>query len=145
MAFGDSDENEDDDGAEEGKQRRHFIIMCFFHVLLNIRKHKFVNGKNRNPLKADLKVLHLCDSRLKFHNGCALFLRKWKRLESEATRLLNKTFFKKNTNWYIGCRVCTPKHNNGMENFNSTMKRCQRQSLKQFLSVALAIVKKRVF
>lgn len=40
-----------------------------------------------------------------------------------------------------------PKHNNGLENFNSTMKRCQtehrRQPLKIFLKTALSIVRQR--
>lgn len=76
-----------------------------------------------------------------------LFVRKWKNVEPEATRLLRKSFFKKNKNWYIGCAARVPKHNNGMDNFNSTMKRCQnehqREPLKQFIPTALGIVRQR--
>ena len=60
---------------------------------------------------------------------------------------MQKSFFEKNKNWFIGCIARAPKHNNGMEAFNSTMKRCQlehqRQPLKQFLTTALSIVRQR--
>lgn len=68
-------------------------------------------------------------------------------MEPEATRLINKSFFTANKNWYIGCKPRVPKHNNGLEGFNSTMKRFQlehrRQPLKIFLSTVLAIVRQR--
>ncbi|KAG4074907.1 hypothetical protein HA402_009332 [Bradysia odoriphaga] len=50
-------------------------------------------------------------------------------------------------NWYVGVAPRVPKHNNGLESFNPTMKRCQtehrRQPLKLFLPTALAIVRQR--
>lgn len=34
-----------------------------------------------------------------------LFVRKWKDIEPEATRLINNSFFQTNENWFIGCAV----------------------------------------
>lgn len=134
----------DDDDAEY----EYLIIMCYFHVTLNIQsKYKFVIKSNKSRFLDDIRILHLCNREKKFDVGCTLFVKKWKPIEPEATRLVNKSFFKKNKNWYIGCGFRIPKHNNNMESFNSTMKRCQlehqRQPLKQFLSTALTIVRQR--
>lgn len=82
-----------------------------------------------------------------FDIGCKLFVRKWRRVEPEATRVIKKSFFNSFTHWYVGVAPRIPKHNCGLENFNSTMKRCQtehqRQPLKTFLATALAIVRQR--
>lgn len=127
---------------------KHLIIMCYFHVLLNIRmKYKFDNAKNKPKFMDDVRKLHLCDSERKFDVGCQLFVMKWIGVEPKATKVIKKSFFKAHKNWFIGVVPRTPKHNNGLETFNSTMKRCQtehqRQPLKQFLSSALAIVRQR--
>lgn len=105
------------------------IIMCYFHVMLNVQsKYKFHGQLNKAAFKEDLAVLH-------------------KDVEPEATRLIAGSFFKNNKNWYIGCSPRIPKHNNGLESFNSTMKRFQtehqRQPLKVFLHTALRIVRQR--
>ncbi|KAG4073405.1 hypothetical protein HA402_005568 [Bradysia odoriphaga] len=126
----------------------HLVIMCYFHVLLNVQtKYKFENRKNLPKIKEDLRILHMCDTERKFDVGCDLFVKKWRRSEPEVSRLLHKSFFNHNKNWFMGCAVRTPKHNNGTETWNSTMKRCQtehqRQPFKQFLSTSLAIVRQR--
>lgn len=117
---------DDEDGS---KLQPYMIIMCFFHVQLNIQsKYKFANSRrNKGDFKADITTLHLCDSEYKFDMGCALFIRKWQDIEPEATRFVTKSFFNKNKNWYIGCLPRVPKHNNGMETFNSSLKRCQTE------------------
>lgn len=124
------------------------IIMCYFHVTLNVQtKYKFHGPANKKAFKEDLYVLHICSSEQRFDEGCRLFVRKWKDVEPEATRLINNSFFAANKNWFIGCAPRTPKHNNGLEAFNSTMKRFQtehrRQPLKIFLNTALTIVRQR--
>lgn len=134
--------------TEDENHRQFSIIMCYFHVLLNIqKKYKFIIAKNRMEFKADVQTLHLCNSEKKFDRGCKLFVNKWKASEPGATKVIRKSFFKKHKNWFIGCAARVPKHNNGLESFNSTMKRCQtehrRQPLKQFLSTALTIVRQR--
>ncbi|KAJ6632980.1 hypothetical protein Bhyg_17400, partial [Pseudolycoriella hygida] len=146
---GDKKEENVGDSDEQQKQPQYTIIMCYFHVLLNIQtKYKFANSnRNKADFKSDVSILHLCDSESKFDMGCELFVRKWQEVEPEATRVLRKSFFKKNKNWYIGCRYRTPKHNNNTETFNSSLKRCQtehrRQPLKQFIQTALVIVRQR--
>lgn len=147
---GNNNEDADDDTAsetdvtEQQEVLQYLIIMCYFHVILSIQsKYKFAKAHNKAPFKDDVRLLHLCDNKEKFTAGCALFVKKWKRVELEPTRLLKKSFFDKNKNWYIGCAPRVPKTNNPMEVFNSTMERCQtehrRQPLKQFLHTALAI------
>lgn len=135
-------------GIDDDAPRPYIIIMCYFHVMLNIQtKYKFQSKSNKAPFKDDVYVLHLCDTGTKFDIGCELFVEKWGNAEPEATRLLQKSFFRRNKNWFIGCIPRAPKHNNGLESFNATMKRCQtehqRQPLKQFLHTALSIVRQR--
>lgn len=137
------EEDEDDELLLE-----YLIVMCYFHVTLNIQsKYKFQTKGNKAPFKDDIYILHICGSEEQFDIGCKLFVKKWSTIEPEATRLVQKSFFEKNKNWFIGCIPRAPKHNNGMEGFNSTMKRCQlehqRQPLKQFLTTALSIVRQR--
>lgn len=124
------------------------IIMCYFHVMLNIqKKYKFAVKGNKKLFKADVRNLHLCCNENQFDIGCALFVQKWHSVEYEATRLLQKSFFENHKNWYIGCAARVPKSNNSLESFNSSLKRCQtehrRQPLKQFLQTALSIVRQR--
>lgn len=124
------------------------IIMCYFHVMLNVQnKYKFHGSANKKTFKEDLYVLHICSSEQQFDEASRLFVRKWKNVEPEATRLIDNSFFKANKNWFIGCAYRMPKHNNSLESFNSTMKRYQtehrRQPLKIFLSTALTIVRQR--
>ncbi len=116
--------------------------------MLNIqKKYKFKKASNRKLFKADVRKLHLSQSETMFNAGCKLFVAKWKNAEPEATRVMKKSFFEKFKNWYVGVAPRVPKHNNLLENFNSTMKRCQtehrRQPLKTFLSTALTIVQQR--
>lgn len=122
--------------------------MCYFHVILNVRKkYVFKKSSNRKLFTADVRSLHLSPSEAMFDVGCSLFVQKWSKAEREATRLIKKSFFQSHRNWYVGVAPRIPKHNNGLENFNSTMKRCRtehrRQPMKKFLSTALAIVRQR--
>lgn len=125
------------------------VIMCYAHVMGNVqRKYSFKDSKkNKEPLKDDLRVLHRSPDERTFDIGCALFVAKWKSKEKEVVRLLEKSFFKKNKNWYIGCKPRAPKHNNALERFNGTMKMHQtvyrKKPLQQFLPKAFKIVRQR--
>lgn len=110
----------------DDNDHEYIIIMCYFHVMLNIsKKYKFKKSSNRKLFKADVRKLHLAPSSTMFEMGCKLFVSKWRKAEPEATRLIKKSYFDEFKNWYIGAAHRVPKHNNGLENFNGTMKRCQ--------------------
>lgn len=96
--------------------------------MLNIRKkYKFKQSANRKLFSADVAKLHLSASDTMFDVGCRLFVKKCKKDEPEATRLMKKSFFDKHSNWYIGVAARITKTNNPAETFNSTMKRCQTE------------------
>ncbi|KAJ6639055.1 hypothetical protein Bhyg_11794 [Pseudolycoriella hygida] len=61
---GDKKEENVGDSDEQQKQPQYTIIMCYFHVLLNIQtKYKFANSnRNKADFKSDVSILHLCDS-----------------------------------------------------------------------------------
>lgn len=110
-------------------------------------KYKFHGVTNKKAFKECLGVLHNCGSEQQFDEGCTLFVREWKDVEPEATRLIHNSFFIANINWFIGCAPWIPPHNNGLVALNSTMKRFQtehrRQHLKMYLDTALKIVRQR--
>lgn len=55
-------------------------------------------------------------------------------------KIFEKSFIKKNKNWFISCHHRAPKHNIAMEPFNGTMKQYQteyrKQPLKKFMKNA---------
>lgn len=125
------------------------IIMCYSHVKGNVeRKYKFNNSKeNKKPLQSDLYVLHKCYDKQTFDIGCQLFIQKWKDKEPTVVHNLTKSFFEKNSNWFMGCVPRAPKTNNALERFNGTLKQLQtyycRKPLKEFVFDALKICRQR--
>lgn len=124
------------------------IIMCYAHVMSNIhRKYKFVDKKNRELVEADIRMLHKCPDERTFNYGCELFIEKWITTEKEVAQKIEKSFFIKNSNWYIGCCYRTPKTNNSLERFNGEIKQQQtlhkKKPLKIFKNISLTMVEER--
>lgn len=116
------------------------IIMCFPHVMGNVqRKYAFNDQNNKESIKQDLRVLHLAPNDRSHQQGCELFVQKWQNVEEEAVRKIQRSFFKKNKNWFTGAAPRVPKDNNSLEQFNGSMKIFQTQfekkPLKQFQTV----------
>lgn len=124
------------------------IIMCFFHVMYNAEhKYKFADRENKQLLLEDMRTLHKSPDYGKFRAGCGLFIKKWIDKERDIVKKLEKSFFTRNYNWFIGSGFRVPKTNNALERFNGTTKMFQTQyaqkPLKQFIHLILNIVAQR--
>lgn len=123
------------------------IIMCFFHVMHNVNKYKYTSKENKDKIKADIQILHLCYDEQLFEFGCELFIEKWKTKEENVIKTFEKSFINKNKNWFIGAHFKAPKTNNALERFNGTLKLFQteylKKPLKQFMQIAMKMVQQR--
>lgn len=124
------------------------IIMCYSHMLGNVqRKYKFNNEMNRNKFMNDLRALHLSADTATFEIGVALLKIKWENVEKEMYATFERSFVRKNFNWFTGAGNRVPKTNNLIEPFNGLLKQSQtlhqRKPLKQFLIESLRIVAER--
>lgn len=97
--------------------------MCYSHVMTNVHKYKYNSKEYKEQIKNDLRQLHLSPEKETFEVGCKLFVEKWRPMEKGALRKINKSFIKKNFNWYIGAQVRAPTTNNATESFNASMKK----------------------
>lgn len=104
------------------------IIMCYVHVLRNVdSKYKFNDKNNKPQILDDLRILYQSGDQRTFQIGCELFIKKWCLEEKNVVETIQKTFFEKNYNWYIGSCFRTPKTNNALESFNGNFKKLQNR------------------
>ena len=102
-------------------------LMCFFHVMYNVRKHKhLINDSDKyNDVKNDIRELHTTLSKIKFSRLKSKILNKW----SSLGLVEFSNYFKKQwldgefSNWSI---YHTPagfaSTNNPVESFNNIIK-----------------------
>lgn len=94
-----------------------------------------------------MRVLHNAQNEATFDEGVKCFIDKWEDLEKGVVQTLQRSFFNQFKNWFIGVHPRVPKHNNGLERCNASIKLFQTdhkvKPLKQFIHVALAIAKQR--
>lgn len=118
-------------------------IMCFAHVMRNIRKQKFNNAKNKINILNDIRLIQLSATPQLFDEMTKLFLRKWSKTESEFCSYFRKQWLGVHQNWYGGAAHYTPSTNNGLEGYNNVIKRLytlrERLPFSQFTAM---IVKK---
>lgn len=123
------------------------IIMCFFHVMHNVNKYAYTSKENKEKIKTDMQVLHLCYDEDLFDFACELFIDKWKSKEKKVIKSIEKSFMNKNKNWFIGAHFKAPKTNNALERFNGTLKLFQtdhaKKPLKQFMQLAMKMIQQR--
>lgn len=98
-------------------------IMCFAHVIRNIRKQKFNNAKNKINILNDMRLIQLSATPQLFDEITKLFLRKWSKTESEFCSYFKKQWLGVHQNWYEGAAHYTPSTNNGLEGYNNVIKR----------------------
>lgn len=100
------------------------MVMCYPHVLRNVRKRPLNNAKkNRTPIMNDIHRMHLAPSAQIFNGMAALFLRKWSIEEQEFCDYFEKTWLGSRSNWFEGASTYTPSHNNHVEGYNQAIKR----------------------
>lgn len=125
------------------------VIMCWFHVTLNVRKQKFNSSQNCDLILDDLRAVHYLYTPELFAIGMKLFNGKWMTAEAQFVRYFNSSFVERNTNWFHGVAHRVPKTNNALESFNGSLKKHQtfwlQKNLSEFKHRALEIVSERSY
>lgn len=100
-------------------------VICFVHVLRNIRKAPLKNKANRDAIVRDIKVLHKSPNKYEFDIACDLFIAKWTQNDEKIfCDYLQSQWLQSDTqNWYCGYSPFVPAHNNCQEGFNNSIKR----------------------
>lgn len=127
-------------------------IMCFFHVLKNIKKYLKVitKGKKFNQLKDDIQSWQCCKDEQTFQKAAELFLVKWAttndRHVKDFVNYFIELWLSQNLKQFEGAAVGYPSTNNKLESTNAVIKRehtlRERLPVGQFLnSVAELLIK----
>lgn len=99
-------------------------VICYVHVLRNLRKAPLKNKANRDAIINDVKVLHKSADEREFQTACSLFIQKWTQDEEEFCSYFQSQWLQEDTqNWYCGYSPFVPAHNNGQEGFNNHVKK----------------------
>lgn len=88
-------------------------IMCFAHVLRNIRKRPFQSKNNKCLIIDDIKEIQLASNRRMFDNMTALFCEKWHSIETNFVEYFKDQWLEVHSNWFEGAAEYTPSTNNG--------------------------------
>jgi hypothetical protein len=95
-------------------------LMCYFHVLYNLKKHKAAFQATYN----DLKAMHLCINLEEFHFLSKLFISKWNHVYPEFVQCIkNSWVYSVLKNWFVGAgQLGIPCTNNSLEATNLQIK-----------------------
>lgn len=112
-------------------------IMCFAHVLRNIRKRPFASKNNKSLIIDDIRKMQLASNRKVFEYMAELFCNKWSPIESNFVQYFKQQWLGNHSNWFEGAADYTPSTNNSLESHNAVIKRKvtfrKRLPLNQFL------------
>lgn len=98
-------------------------IMCYAHVVRNIRKQRLQNRSNMQSILNDVRILQRSNSKERFKVLCELFCKKWQAEEPEFVAYFQKVWLGRHCNWFEGSADYTPSTNNALESFNNRIKR----------------------
>lgn len=98
-------------------------IMCFAHVLRNVRKRPFASKNNKSLIIDDIKKMQLAPSRKIFGYMIELFIEKWHTLESNFIQYFRQQWLSTHSNCFEGAAEYTPSTNNSLESHNAVIKR----------------------
>lgn len=98
-------------------------VMCFAHVLRNIRSRPFASKNNKPLIIDDIKKMQLAQNRNVFDMMAELFVKKWMDLEPNFVNYFQKQWLGVHSNWFEGVADYTPSTNNAVESHNSVIKR----------------------
>lgn len=103
------------------------IVMCYFHVLKNVKKmmgsKHHVALVDRGKIIKDIDDIHDSFSKEVFERSIHLFVEKWKHEYEDFCSYFADTWLIKHPGWYNGFLHKCPSTNNGVEGFNSNLKR----------------------
>lgn len=112
-------------------------IMCFAHVLRNVRKRPFTSKTNKTLIIDDIKKMQLAPNRKAFDMMAQLFIEKWIGIDPNFVEYFKKQWLGVHSNWFEGAADYTPSTNNAVESHNAVIKRKvtfrRRLPLKEFL------------
>lgn len=98
-------------------------VMCFAHVMANLKKRKLNDKTNWPKIKNDVKQLQLAPTNKYFSNAVKFFIEKYEESEPDFCDYFAQEWVSKNKFWFEGARHYTPSTNNCVEAFNSVLKR----------------------
>lgn len=98
-------------------------IMCFAHVLRNVRKRPFTSKNNKELIIDDIKKMQLAQNRKVFKHMARMFCKKWIELERNFVEYFEAQWLGDHTNWFEGAANYTPSTNNALESHNAVIKR----------------------
>lgn len=110
-------------------------VMCYYHVVANLQKQTRLDksAKNWETMKSDIDHLHFAPSKSAFSKAQNLFIHKYSN-EENFCNYFKRIWLDKNFEWFESIKHFTPSTNNGVEGFNSVLKR--DFSFRKRLSVA---------
>jgi len=124
------------------------IIMCWAHVRRNVVKHlHLVDEEFRDDIMNDIDALQLASSKEIFDKAMPLFIKKWlTKKQKDFIEYMKEMWFSTHSNWYEGCAIKTPSHNNALESHNLVIKKeetfRERMPLSRFLQQSIESVEK---
>lgn len=117
------------------------IIMCFAHVIRNVRKRPFASKHSKALIVDDIRKMQLAPNREIFEIMTNLFIEKWNETEPNFVHYFKKEWLGTHSNWFEGAAHYTPSTNNALESHNATIKRRvtfrRRLPLEEFLSAMI--------
>lgn len=112
-------------------------VMCFAHVIRNLRKRPFAMKNNKQLVLDDVRRMQSAPSRAIFEKLSQLFCEKWESLEPNFIEYFRSQWLGPLVNWFEGVAEYVPSTNNALESHNATIKRRvtmrRRLPLNQFL------------
>lgn len=119
------------------------VIMCFAHVIRNVRKRPFASKNSKQLIVDDIRKLQLSQNRTEFEMCSKLFIEKWKGLEPNFVDYFKREWLGSHCNWYEGAADYTPSTNNALESHNAIIKRLitfrRRLPLNEFLAAMIGM------
>lgn len=97
-------------------------VTCWFHALKAMRAK--IGTEYHEELIADINLLHHSSSEKVFKCAVKLFIEKWNEKKPEFCRYFQRYWVNANFGWYNGYTIRCPSTNNGIEGYNSFIKRC---------------------
>lgn len=118
-------------------------IMCFAHVIRNLRKRPFASKKNKALIVDDVRKIQLAPNRNIFDMMTELFMEKWRCNEPNFVTYFKTQWLGAHRNWFEGASEYAPSTNNALESHNATIKRRvtfrRRLPLEEFLPTMLSM------
>lgn len=96
------------------------IIMCYFHVKYNIKKH--LHGDNAEAILNDIDKMQNSSSPRIFLRAVEMFEAKWQDVEQRFCKYFVRNWVRMRSGWYEGFERGCASTNNGMEGHNGAFK-----------------------